>query len=126
MGHIDLGETQMATSKNAAKAATKAKATAEAVTKAKATKKAVPSKATKTQTPAKKATSSASASAPSKKVKVEPGYKGHLKGSKKGDMHKFFDSMKSPDAVKFLAKCESAGLKKSTAQSWFGTFKKSA
>ena len=123
MGHIDLEETQMTTSKNAAEAATKAKATAP-------TKKATsPTTATKKATapasaPAKKATS-APAPVPSKKVKAEPGYKGHLKGSDKEKMHKFFDAQQKSVMDKFIARCERVGVKKSTASAWFRAFKKS-
>ena len=92
MGHI-LEETQMATSKTAAEAATKAKAMSPVS---------------------------------AKKVKAEPGYKGHLKGSDKEKMHKFFDIQQKSVMDKFIVKCERVGVKKSTASAWFRAFKKSA
>jgi hypothetical protein len=56
-------------------------------------------------------------------TKKERGYKGHIAGSRKGDVHQAFDKV-GPE--KAMALGLAAGLKEGTLKSWFGGWSRSA
>src|ERR1700730_12945265 len=67
---------------------------------------------------AKKATKAKSKPAP--QATVEPGYRGHIEGSRKGKVHELFDKQ-GPEAAWTLGL--KLKLKEGTPRSWFGAWR---
>lgn len=95
---------------------------------AKSAKSAKPAKATKGKPAAKPAKAPRASSPKPKPAPRQPGEAStvidgavHRAGSRKSNMHQFYLD-KKPTRADFIAKCESVGIKATTASSWYQSF----